>query len=503
MERVLDEARRVRGRNMSRAAAGRNAQVGLEQVPLVIDLDGTLVKSDLLIEGVLQLVRRNPLSALRMFAWLLRGKARFKEEIASRIELDASSLPYQAEVLRLAAAAKAQGRQVVLATAAAEKHAHAIARHTAVFDRVLSTGNGVNLSGRRKAELLVRIYGERGFDYAGNDRADLPVWKAARRAIVVNPAPGLLAAVRGANSEVERVFDDRPLLATSLIKQLRVHQWAKNLLIFVPAVAAHRLGDAAAIASCLLGFGALSLTASAVYIINDLLDLPHDRGHPSKRSRPFAAGNLALRSGLVLAPALLLAGAATGLFVSPLFAGTLAAYFAATLAYSAYFKRFAIVDVIFLAGLYTVRVLAGSAAIPVAPSFWLLVFSIFLFLSLAMAKRYVELRRLAGEGRMAASGRGYAAQDVDMVGVLGSGSGLISVLVLALYINSPNVVELYRSPLVLSLLCPILLYWVSWVWLLAHRDLMHEDPVIFAFRDATSLALGVASAVVIAIATFV
>jgi len=469
-------------------------------VALAIDLDGTLVRTDVLIESVLQLVARDPLALLALFGWLLLGRAEFKRRVAARIAVDAAQLPYEPRVLELARAARAGGREVVLATAAARPHAEAIAAHLGCFDRVLATGEGRNLSARHKAAALVALYGERGFDYAGNARADAAVWKVARGAIVVSPLPGAARAAQASLSVLETI-DCRPARGPSLIRALRPHQWAKNLLVALPLLTAHRLDDPAALARTAAAFFVLCLVASAVYLVNDLVDLPHDRAHPRKRERPFAAGALPLQLGLVAAPVLFLAGIAAAAALSFPFAAMVLAYFALTLAYSFSLKRVVILDVIVLSLLYTVRVLAGAAAIPVVASFWLLAFSTFLFLSLAMAKRYVELERLAVHGADAPPGRGYAASDAPMLASLGTAAGVVSALVLALYIDSPGVAPLYRSPALLWPLCLVLLYWIGRVWLLAHRGELHDDPVVFALRDRVSLVLVLVTGAILAAAT--
>lgn len=471
------------------------------EVALAIDLDGTLVRTDVLIESVLQLVARHPFAVPALLGWLFLGRAEFKRRVAARVAVDPAQLPYEPRVVELARAARASGREVVLATAAALPHAEAVAAHLDCFDRVLATTGGRNLSARRKAAALVALYGERGFDYAGNARADAAVWNAARGAIVVNPLPGAARAARASSSPVLETIDERAPQGRSAIRALRPHQWAKNLLVALPLLTAHRVGDPVALAHGAAAFLVLCLVASAAYLVNDLVDLPHDRSHPRKRGRPFAAGALPLQFGIIAAPVLLVAGIVAAAALSWPFAAMVIAYFVLTLAYSFALKRVAILDVIVLSSLYTVRVLAGAAAIPVVASFWLLAFCTFLFLSLAMAKRYVELDRLAALGTAASRGRGYAASDAPMIASLGAAAGLLSVLVLALYIDSPSVAPLYRSPGLLWALCLILLYWIGRVWLLAHRGELHEDPVVFALGDRVSLALVVLTGVVIVAAT--
>jgi 4-hydroxybenzoate polyprenyltransferase/phosphoserine phosphatase len=463
-------------------------------VALAIDLDGTLVRTDVLIECTLQLLARDPLAFIALLGGLARGRAEFKRRVAARAAVDAAHLPYEPRVVELARAARAAGREVVLATAAAKAHADAVAAQLGCFDRVLATADGSNLSAGRKAAALVGLYGERGYDYAGNARADRAVWKSARGAIVVNPRPGAARLARDCAPVLETI-DTLPPRGRTLLRALRPHQWAKNLLVGLPLLTAHRLADPLALAHTAIAFVVFCAVASAVYLVNDLVDLPHDRAHPSKRARPFAAGALPPQFGLAAAPLLFAAGVAAAAALSTAFATMVLAYAALTLAYSFGIKRIAMLDVIVLSLLYTVRVLAGAAAIPVVASFWLLAFSTFLFLSLAMAKRYVELGALAAAG--AARGRGYVAGDAPMVARLGTAAGLVSVLVLALYIDSAGVAPLYRQPDLLWALCLLLLYWIGRVWLLAQRGLLHEDPVVFALTDRTSLVLMLAAGAVI------
>jgi len=465
-------------------------------LPLCVDLDGTLIRSDLLVESALGLLRRNPLYLLHFAGWLLRGKAHLKREIAHRTSIDVATLPYEPRVVDWLRN-ETGGRLRVLCTASDHKFAEAVAAHVGGFDEVLASDGVRNLSGRNKADTLGERFGERGFDYAGNEARDLHVWKLARRAIVVN-APHGLAERAGRVSEVERVFERSAKPWRAWLRALRLHQWLKNLLVFLPLLTAHLMLAPAAVLHSTSAFFAFCLCSSGVYLLNDLLDLDADRQHPRKRLRPFAAGTLSLGAGLVVAPLLTLAAFALALAISKLFALALAAYYALTLAYSFALKRIAMLDTIVLAGLYTIRIIAGTLALRIGVSFWLLAFSMFLFLSLAMIKRYTELRGLLRNGDSRSAGRGYSVDDLPLVQSLGGASGYLAVLVLALYINSTASELLYRHPAVLWLLCPLLLYWISRAWLIAHRGDMHDDPVVFAVSDRTSrLVLALAIIIVI------
>jgi len=465
-------------------------------IPLCVDLDGTLIRSDLLAESALSLVRRNPFYLVLFGVWLLRGKAHLKREIAQRAHVDVTSLPYDERVLAWLRAESPE-RLRVLCTASDRKFADAVALHVGGFNEVLASDGVHNLSGTAKGEQLSQRFGERGFDYAGNESRDLHVWNRARRAIVVN-GPASLVRRASAVSDVERVFERDGGRLRAWLRALRLHQWLKNLLVFLPLLTAHLVLDPNAVLRTVLAFFSFGLCASGVYLLNDLLDLDADRRHPRKRLRPFAAGTLPIVSGLVAAPVLTLAAFALALTISKLFALALACYYVATLAYSFGLKRIAMLDTVVLAGLYTIRILAGTAALRIDVSFWLLAFSMFLFLSLAMIKRYTELHLLLKNGDSRSAGRGYAVDDLALVQSLGSTSGYLAVLVLALYINSTASELLYRHPQVLWLLCPLLLYWISRAWLIAHRGNMHDDPVVFALTDRTSRLLLAIAVVIVA-----
>ena len=463
-------------------------------VPLCVDLDGTLLRSDLLHESVLALLRRNLLYLFLLPVWLLRGKAWLKRQVASRVRIDASTLPFDERVLDVLR--QSADRRRVLCTASDALLADAVAAHLGLFDEVIASDGRHNAGGRGKASRLVERFGRGGFDYMGNTGVDLAVWRDSRMAWVVNAPPRLAAAAAGL-VPVAGVIPARSAGLRDWLQAARLHQWLKNLLVFLPLLASHRFLEAAAVADAALAFLAFGLCASGVYLLNDLVDLAADRRHPRKRSRPFAAGRLPLAQGLVAAPLLSLAGFALGWWVAPLLGGVIALYYAITLSYSFALKRIVMLDVVVLAGLYTVRIIGGAAAIGSALSFWLLAFSMFIFLSLAMLKRYLELSMLLTSGEERSSGRGYAVDDLPLIQSLGGASGYLAVLVLALYISSPESLALYTHPQWLWLLCPLLLYWVSRAWVIAHRGIMHDDPVVFAATDRTSQAIVLLGAAVL------
>lgn len=462
----------------------------MPEPPLIVDLDGTLLRSDVLVETGFLFLRDQPHRFWEPLLWLVDGKAALKHQLAHATELDVTVLPYDEAVVALIKRERDAGRHVVLATASHRRLAERVAEHLGLFDEVLATEGGRNLSAGAKRDVLMERYGEQGFDYAGNSADDLTVWKAARRAYVVNASSGLLRRAQKLGNVYQSLGSANASLRVWL-KALRLHQWLKNLLVFVPLLTAHRYGEAGPFGEALLAFLCFSLSASSVYLLNDLLDLPDDRRHARKRLRPFAAGLLPIQSGLIAIPLLLVTAFGLALWLLPImFSLTLAGYYTLTLAYSLSLKRRTVIDVIALAALYTLRIIAGAMALAIPLSFWLLAFSMFLFLSLALVKRYAELFHVrAGEGKNAL-GRGYYASDLEMIASLGAASGYMAVLVLALYINDPKTTQLYRHVSIVWLACPLLLTWISRVWMLAHRGLMNEDPVIFAVRDRVSLSIG-------------
>jgi 4-hydroxybenzoate polyprenyltransferase len=465
------------------------ASEGTSTLPLCVDLDGTLIRSDALLESLTLLIKRNPLYLFCVPIWLLAGKARLKAEVAKRVELDPAALPYNREFIQWLESERSTGRQLWLCTASNERLASSIAAHLKLFDGVLASDDVTNLVGGNKAERLVERFGDRGFDYCGNESRDLIIWKRARAAIVVDGGQKLeQEAARQTN--VVRTFSSgaRPLPA--LIRALRPHQWAKNALIVVPVLAAHLASDSDRLERALIAVVAFCLCASSVYIINDLLDLAADRAHRRKSKRPFAAGDLSLLTGWIAAPLLLIAAIFLSIGLPGKFQLVFAGYYVTTLAYSFGLKGRVLVDTLTLAALYTLRIIAGAAAASVPLSFWLLIFSVFLFLSLAFAKRFTELDGLRRQQRFGAAGRGYHVEDLAILQSFGTAAGYLSVLVLALYINSPDIESLYRRPKIIWLLCVLMLYWVSRVWMKAQRGELHDDPVVFALKDRVSLGVG-------------
>ncbi|WP_250481568.1 MULTISPECIES: UbiA family prenyltransferase [unclassified Caballeronia] len=458
--------------------------------PIVVDLDGTLIHSDILVESGFAFLRSSPQKFFKPLLWLSSGgKSVLKSRLAEHVSIDVATLPYNTQVVNWLKDMRAGGRTIALATASHESFAHRIAEHLGIFDRVFATDERVNLSAHRKRDRLVAEYGEKGFDYVGNSHDDMSVWAAADRAYVVNPHAGVVRAA-SKHDNVEQVFENRPPTLKVWAKSLRLHQWLKNVLIFVPLLAGHQLKSPAAIESAVIAFFAFGLCASSVYLLNDLLDLQDDRQHPVKRRRPLAAGTMPLAWGMALCPVLLAAAFSIALtFLSWKFNAVLLGYYVLTLAYSLALKRQVMIDVVVLAALYTTRIVAGAAAIHVPLTFWLLAFSMFAFLSLALVKRYTELHAMMKSGREGARGRGYLASDLAIVSSLGTSSGYISVLVLALYIQDERTTVLYRHPQYIWMVCPLMLYWFSRTWVITHRGRMNDDPIVFAARDRMSLVV--------------
>lgn len=448
--------------------------------PLCVDLDGTLIATDSLWESVLLLLRTNFWPSFLLPFWLLKGRAYFKHQIAQHVTLDVATLPYRDNVLAFLQRQKDNGRILILATAAHQKIAKAVAEHLKLFDEVIASDVHTNMKGATKRDTLKQRFGI--YDYIGDSRADLPIWQDAHETFLVASTPALLKQVP---VPPERVFSVPKATWLTWLKALRPHQWSKNLLLFLPLVLSHELLIFAKLGHATLAFIAFSLCASSGYILNDLLDLAADRVHPSKKHRPFAAGLIPIRYGFPLFAALVSCSLVISLLWLPLsFTGMLVLYLLLTITYSFYFKQKLIVDVLVLGGLYTHRILAGSVAVTVPSSSWLLAFSMFIFMSLAFLKRYVELLQLTDQKII--KNRDYEVDDIDMIASMGPTSGYIAVLVFALYASSETVRLLYSSPFILWLICPVLLYWITRVWFLAHRRQMLDDPVQFAITDKRS-----------------
>jgi len=474
-------------------------QISETQIPLAVDLDGTLIPGDMFQESFCALLRTAPWMVLPFLFWLLRGRAYAKRRILRYTAPNLDCIPFYPEVVEYLHEQKRLGRTLVLATASDIQIAEKIAaRFGDLFSQVVASTGEINITGSNKAGALQKLFPQ-GFDYAGNTDIDFKVWKVARRAVVVSRSASFIAKARSRLSN-PIILQQPGDSWRAVVRALRPHQWVKNLLIFVPLVMAHQIFNPTKVIAVLGAFAAFSLCASAVYILNDLVDLDSDRAHPRKCRRPFASGELSLATGLILAPALFAIALFYAALVADNFVSVLLAYVLLTTAYSLHLKRIALVDILVLAALYTLRIFAGGVVAEVQVSQWLMIFSIFIFFSLAAVKRVVELAQLRETNVSKVAGRGYSAADLEQISQFGSTSGFMAVLVLALYVSGREVSQLYSHPEYIWLVCPLLLYWITRVWLLAHRGVLHDDPIVFALSDRASYLVGVLAAVIFIIA---
>ena len=472
---------------------------GVDQV-LCVDLDGSLLATDFLYESVVAVLRKNPLEFVRVLIWAFQGRAYLKRRLAERAELDVRLMPLNQELLAFLKCQYSAGRRLVLASAADQSLAVALANHLGLFDEVLASDGLVNLKGTAKLRAIEARFGPGGFEYVGNGWEDLPIWESAGTAIAVQPSPRLLRGIRSRRLPCQ-IFKRPDHTRMDWPRLLRIHQWSKNLLLFIPLVMAHRLADWRLVFASMVAFLAFSLGASSIYLLNDLFDLTSDRMHPRKRFRPMASGRISIRAGFTASLLLFSSSIALAAFRLP-FLQILLVYIAVSIAYTFILKQSLILDVLCLAGLYTLRIVAGGAVTGIPISVWLLAFSMFLFLSLAFVKRYTELATHTVSRNETLHGRGYCAIDLDMIRSVGPASGYLAVLVICLYLNDSESIALYRDPGLLLLLGPVIFYWISRVWFLAQRGQMHSDPVVFALKDRQSLVAALACAIIIAAATW-
>lgn len=455
---------------------------------LAVDLDGTLLRSNMLHETFWSAFSRDWRLPFAAAMHLRQGRAALKRMLVSRSDVNVAALPYDDEVLEYVRDWRARGGKAILVTATDQHLAELIADHLGVFDEAVGSDGLRNLKGRHKADYLVQRFGKGGYAYVGDTHADIPVWRDCGLAVVRSRSRRLRTSAARAQPSHHFLASAgagiKPLLAT-----LRPHQWLKNLLVFLAVAGAHRF-DAEALVRATLAFVSFSLIASSVYVVNDLLDLSADRAHPRKRNRPFASGNANLEHGLPITAGLLIAGTAVAATLGPSFVFVMAIYCVLTTAYSLALKRNTIIDICTLAALYTIRILAGGVATGIPLSMWLLVFSLFFFFSLAAVKRQAELVDAVAAGKLAIHGRGYHPDDLPLVAQMATASGYVSVMVMALYVNSEAVSRLYAHPKALWGITLVLLYWISRMIFTAHRGQMHDDPVVFAAKDKVSIACG-------------
>ena len=459
--------------------------------PLCVDLDGTLVRTDTLVESLSELA--TSWRIWRTAAALSKGRAAFKQAVAQAAPVDPALLPYNEPFLAYLRQQKALGRYLVLATASNRQTADSIAGYLGIFDEVIASDSIRNLKGEAKAGALIDRFGVKGFSYAGNAPSDLAVWQQAATVIAVN-APGSVVA-RLRDMTIERIIDDKPALPREIVRAMRPHQWVKNVLVFVPILTAHALMEPSAWVGGILMFLAFCAAASGIYIVNDLLDVKADRAHALKRMRPFARGTIPVEIGILIALGLLiaslaLAGAARTIWV-------VAAYAMMSISYSVALKQLPLVDVFMLAALYTIRLFGGGEATGHRLSLWLLGFSSFLFLSLALLKRVEETMGLKNVAGGKAARRGYTAADAPILQLFGVASAFASSIVLALFVQNEATVQLYASPSLLWLVVPLILFWQCRMWLSGSRGYMHHDPIIYAAKDRISWIIGATTAAVL------
>lgn len=456
------------------------------QRPLIVDVDGTLLRSDSLQEAVAANLR-HPFALIRASIVLMfRGKAAMKQVLAQTGRTDVSSLPFNTATLTLVQGRVASGGAVYLATGADQSVAESLITRIDGIAGVFASDGVVNLTGVTKAQSLVEEFGEAGFDYAGNSRADIPVWASSHDAYMATMLRSGIPRWARTLTFDQILRDPAPPLARAWTKELRLHQSLKNLLLFLPLLAAHELADPTRVLSALGGFVAFCLMASSVYLVNDLLDVSADRAHVRKRNRPIAAGWISPLHALLISAILAVGALSIALFLSPRFLAVLVAYAILTTAYSVWLKRIVLIDIVVLALLYMVRIVAGAVATDIALSFWFTGVTLFLFLSLALVKRYAEAHQARSNARDI-PGRGYFGDDVHAILALGTSAGVASVLLLATYIQSSAVSVLYPAPTILWLVIPLFFYWISNLWMKAGRGQMNDDPVIFALRDRASV----------------
>lgn len=469
------------------------------ELPLVVDLDECLIKTDLLLESFYAMIKESPLTVLCLPVWLLRGRSYFKTQIANRVKINAKLLPYHADFLAYLRNEFSQSRKLILATASVKKFAESVADYLGIFSEVLASDEKLNLSGKNKLKLLLEKYGEKGFDYAGNGGPDLHIFPHACNAILVNPSRGVLKDAQK-NSQIQEVFTSNHVNFLTYLKAIRTYQWVKNILLFVPLVTSHNWNNISALMTVILGFISLSICASGGYLFNDFLDLDSDRNHPRKKQRPFASGEVSLLTGSLLMVALKIIGLGIAFVLSWKYFFLLVLYLLISFAYSLHLKTYVLIDVLVLAGLYTMRVVMGAVLADVPISFWLFAFSIFIFFSLALVKRCSELMTLSKTNKDYAEGRDYSVADIGYLREMGIASGYLAILIVALYINSANAPVFYSHPKALWMICPALFYWISRIWLKTGRGEMLDDPIIFSVKDRGSRFVAAAVLIIILLA---
>ena len=455
-------------------------------IPIVVDLDDTLARTDFFFESLLVFIKQNPINIFYAIYWLmLNDRAYLKSKIAQAVDIDVTTIPLNKPLIQWLGNKKKLGHEIILATATHRKYADDVANHVGLFNQVLATEDGFNLKGVNKEKKLIELFGLKGFIYVGDSKADLRVWRSAESAVLVGGSKQTkdeLLKIARLQHEFPRALDKKVWF-----RAIRIHQWVKNFLLFVPLLTSHNLNDAGKLGLAITAFFAFSFCASAVYILNDFFDLNDDRKHRTKHQRAFASGDLSIIKGGIVFSACMILSLVLSILVSAKFLLIICIYFIATLLYSLYLKSQMMVDIILLAGLFTLRIIAGAVAIQVELSFWLLAFSMFIFLSLAIMKRYIELLAIKNTHEQhTLKARGYYVSDINILSSLGTTCGCLAVLIMAFYVNSPDVIKLYSQQEILWLMCPLLLFWICRTWLKASRGNVDDDPITFVIKDKVS-----------------
>ena len=477
-----------------------------EEKCLFVDLDGTLIKSDLLFECLVPIIKNYFYAIFLAPFWLLKGKAYLKDKFSDLVSINPEILPYNNNVLEYIRKEKENGSKIILATASNIKLAKSISDYLGIFDDVIASSKEENLKGKNKLN-KIKLYIKNNninkeFSYIGDSEADVKIFNETNIPIVVGNK-NVFNKIKSKNDKTTFVDGENDFSLKKFFKMIRTYLWVKNFLIFLPLILAHKFLDVNLLLKALVAFFSFSFLASSVYIINDIMDVESDRIHPSKKNRPIASGAVKISSALKVAFILMPLSFIISIFLGKEFLFVLLTYFITTSCYSFYLKKIMLVDILILSLLYTVRIFAGGVALNIYLSPWLFMFSLFFFFSLACAKRYSELYAVRNNLQDEIKGRGYQAQDLEQIQIFGSSSGYIAILIFALYIQSDISMKLYKTPSFFWALCPIMLYWISRVWLLSHRGQMTQDPIIFALKDKVSYVVLILSIIIFGVAKYV
>ncbi|MGI6681309.1 MAG: UbiA family prenyltransferase [Bdellovibrionota bacterium] len=482
-----------------------NKEINKEKECLFVDLDGTLIKGDLLYECLISIIKKSFFSIFFIPIWLLKGKAYLKEKFSLLIELNVELLPYNQEVVAYIKAKKEKGIRIILATASNHNLAKPISGFLGLFDDVIASNKKENLKGKNKLKKIKSYLSDNNFSkefsYIGDSTADIVIFNEAKEPIIVGNEK-IYNKIKLKNKNAKFIAESAKFSITSFLSMIRTYQWVKNLLIFIPLILSHKFLNIDLVLKAIVAFFSFSFLASSVYIINDIFDINADRMHPSKKHRAIASGDIPISLGLKTVIFLIPFSIVISLSLGKEFLLILTLYFITTTLYSIFFKKIVLVDILILSLLYTVRILAGGVALNIALSPWLAMFSLFMFFSLACAKRYAELYAVKNNLQHKIMGRGYQASDLEQIQIFGSSSGYIAVLIFALYIQSDVSVRLYKTPSFLWGLCPLMLYWISRVWLISHRGQMEQDPIIFAMKDKASYIILVFVVIIFVVAKY-